>query len=115
MLQRFRQESRLAQIVILLFVVTQVLVPAYLLLGPRPAHFGWQMYSGVRTLSEFTTIDASGQAREIEPNDYLGNPRLEIDLTTALPAHICATQPAVVAVQARNPITDEVVATPCSR
>jgi hypothetical protein len=76
----------------LAFLAVQVVVPALALLGERPARFGWQMYSAVPTDADFVVVDGAGEERPVEPKDYLGKVRGEIDLETVLPPAICAAE-----------------------
>ncbi|MEZ4522721.1 MAG: hypothetical protein R3A46_13905 [Thermomicrobiales bacterium] len=101
-------------LLIAIFLVVQIAVPTAALGLPRPARFSWQMYAGVRTTSEFVAVQGDGSEREIDPSDYLGNPRLDIDLADVLPGFVCETEPTVVFIRAEDQLSDEVVEYPCA-
>lgn len=98
-----------------LFLAVQLTVPALALSEPRPARWGWQMYSGVRTQSTFTIVRENGEHDDVALSDYLGYPRSEIELAERLPAHICEVEPDAVAVRTTAAFDDTVTETPCER
>lgn len=70
-------------------LATQLLVPIAQLGQPRPARFGWQMFSGGRPRVEFRVELADGTVEPIDVGDYLARERSEVDLASALPPHLC--------------------------
>jgi len=51
--------------------------------------FGWQMFSGSRGFPQFIVVTATGE-KEIKAGDFLLRSRVEIDVVSALPPHLCA-------------------------
>lgn len=92
----------------LVFLTVQLLVPLIALASPRPARFAWQMYAGIRTQADIVIVYADGRELPADPSAYLGSHRLEIDLSTFLPAHICDVDRDVAAVRI-EPWFDETV------
>lgn len=109
------RRKQLTLTLIAVFLAVQLTVPALAMFGPRPARFAWQMYSGVRTQASFAIVQADGETVDVALRDYLGNPRLDIDLTTILPDHICDVEPEAVAVRITAHGSDDVVDQPCIR
>jgi hypothetical protein len=81
---------RAATIWLLLFVVTQVLVPAWRLFLPRPARFGWQMYSHA---GDFPSVAVVRRATSdtVALDRVLAFPRADIQSVDhrALVRHLC--------------------------
>jgi hypothetical protein len=71
------------------FLLVQLAVPAYMLTQPRPARFGWQMYSGVRIAGVYLVEDATGRLDTVRVADYVARSRIEVDHRGALPAFLC--------------------------
>lgn len=106
MIRRHRRNLSIPTIFIFGFLAIQIAIPAAALSLPRPARFSWQMYAGVRTKAEFTIVRDDGSEHEAELSDYLGNPRLDIDVTDSLPAYICENEPDVAFVRVDEPLSD---------
>ena len=81
------------------FLAVQVAVPLAQLFEPRPARFGWQMFSDLRPRPRVTLMGHQGDRREVNPESYLGNPRAELDYIARLPGHICSISPETAAVE----------------
>lgn len=78
------------------------LLPAGLLsIGPKPALFGFQMYSGYGELSASWT-DAAGSTHHVVLSEHLASPRREIDWTTILPVQLCNDLPTATSVEVRQ-------------
>jgi hypothetical protein len=83
------------------FILVQVAVPLFQLTQPRPARFGWQMYSTIRAdaLGESYHIeDAGGELTPVELSAHVAVARTEIDYRTVLPPYLCEVTPGAVAV-----------------
>ena len=113
MIQRHRHKLSIPTILIVVFLAIQIAIPAAALSLPRPARFSWQMYAGVRTKADFTIVRNDGSEHEIELSDYLGNPRLDIDVTASLPAFICLNEPDVALVRIDELLSDKVTEHRC--
>ncbi len=75
-------------LLVVLVITFQFLVPAIALNDP-PTRFGFQMYSGTGQFT-VTATDAAGNSRIIEPEEYVIDPRTELDWTEDLPEYVCA-------------------------
>jgi len=60
------------------FVVIQVCICVVQLTRPRPARFGWQMYSGMGGAVQYHVVDADGRDHDIELQHYVAFPRYEL-------------------------------------
>jgi hypothetical protein len=85
----------------LLYVVLQIIIPAFQLTQPRPARFGWQMYAGVSQPVAFTIVYPDGATAPVRLADYVGRVRADTDLERYLPPAICARERRAVAVRYR--------------
>jgi hypothetical protein len=88
------------------FLTLQIVVPLVQLASPRPARFGWHMWSARRTPSRFLVILRDGTTRPADLARYVGLGRGEMDLDTALPPHLCRVVPDATAVEIRSPGLD---------
>jgi hypothetical protein len=83
----------------LVFLAIQLAVPlVQLVTAPRPARFGWQMYSVVSAPPRFSLIMRDGAARPLDIGPYVTSMRADVPLTRFLPAHLCALFPDAAAV-----------------
>ena len=82
-----------------LFLVIQTAVPLILLGAPRPARFGWQMFSGRQQRARFSLIMRDGTRQPVNLGLYVAQSRGEVDLEDALPPHLCRVVPELAAVQ----------------
>lgn len=73
------------------FVVIQLAVPMLALGQPRPARFGWQMYTAVSSLPEVRLEAADGTTSTVDLADLLARERADVDVSAALARHLCAT------------------------
>jgi hypothetical protein len=86
----------------LTFMTVQVVVCLIQLGQPRPARFGWQMYSGLRNPVQYQVVDGGGQPRTIAIREYVAFPRYELDgLEQKVTPLICQDHPDVSAVRFR--------------
>jgi hypothetical protein len=90
-------------IVVIAFFVTfltiQIVVPVVKLTSPRPARFGWHMWTARKPNPQFVMIMKDGSATPVILSTYLGLSRGELDLLEAMPAHLCRVVPDVASVQ----------------
>lgn len=86
-----------------LFLLVQTLIPLVQLAAPRPARFGWQMYSAKRQRPQFSLILRDGSSRPLDLGRYVAQSRGEVDVETALPPHLCRVIPDLAAVRITAP------------
>jgi hypothetical protein len=87
----------------LLFLAVQTAVPLAQLWKPRPARFGWQMYSGTQKRARFAVILRDGTTQRADLVRYVAVYRGEIDMEEAFPPHLCRVVPDAAAVQITPP------------
>jgi hypothetical protein len=85
------------------FLSVQIAVPAFQLNAPRPARFGWHMWAARTEFPVFLVVMTDGTRQPADLATYVGLSRGEMDLTEALPPHLCRVVPAVAAVEVRVP------------
>lgn len=107
--------ARIPTILAVAFLTVQIAIPTMALFGDRPARWGWQMFSGSRTLTEFVMVRKDGTTAEINPTDYLGKGRSELDLSETLPAFICEQEPGATSVRVTDLPSDTTSEIPCER
>ena len=93
----------LARIFFVVFLLIQVTVPAVQLFRPRPARFGWQMFSAIQRPPEFRVRLRSGASLTVDGYRYVGNARGDLDYERFLPPHLCRVVWGAVAVEYRTP------------
>jgi len=77
------------------FLALQIAVPlAQLAWSPRPARFGWQMYSVVSATPRFELIMRDGSAKPLDITPYVTSLRGDVPLARFLPPHLCTLFPA---------------------
>lgn len=78
------------------------LVPAgIMLLGPTPARYGFQMYSGHGLMSA-SWEDRDGTVHRVRLGEHIANARTEVDWTPFLPERLCSRIPEAVRVEVRR-------------
>lgn len=82
-----------------LFVLSQVLVPALLLLGPRPVRFGWQMYSAAYGPPTITLLLRTGDERQLPLGAFIVRARSDIRIDDAAVVALCPVYPEAVAIR----------------
>jgi hypothetical protein len=87
----------------LLFLLIQTAVPLVQLWAPRPARFGWQMFSAAPPRPRFSLVMRDGTIRPADLRLYVAQSRGEVDLEKALPPHLCRVVPEVASVQITTP------------
>jgi hypothetical protein len=85
------------------FLGVQIVVPIVKLTEPRPARFGWQMWSARAKPHRFFLVMKDGTTRPADLSRYIGWSRGELDLRDRLPPHLCHVVPDVTAVQIQSP------------
>jgi hypothetical protein len=96
----------------IVFLVVQVLVPAWQLTQPPPARFGWQMYAAAARARAFAAVHSDGSVTPIVLDEYIIRRRDDLDLRRFLPPAICARTGAV-AVRYRDSAGGRPVEIPC--
>jgi len=86
-----------------LFLLIQTGVPLIRLWSPRPARFGWQMFSAIPERPRFTLVLRDGTTRPVNLGLYVGQSRGEVNLANALPGHLCRVVPDIVSVRITAP------------
>ena len=83
----------------IVFLAAQILIPlAQLVWSPRPARFGWQMYSVVSAAPRFELIMRDGAAKPLDITPYVTSLRGDVPLARFLPMHLCMLFPDAAAV-----------------
>ncbi|HEY1012253.1 MAG TPA: hypothetical protein VGE07_06060 [Herpetosiphonaceae bacterium] len=83
------------------FLAVQALVPLAKLIGPRPARWGWQMYSMATMAPDFFAVSADGAEQPLDVRPYVASLRADMDWAKALPPHLCRQLPQLAAVRFR--------------
>jgi hypothetical protein len=89
---RWRPRKLLTAALFVAFVSVQVLVPALQLAEPRPARFGWQMYTAVVPLPSVWVERPDGQLDQVDVGPLLVRERGEMDLAEPIAEALCASQ-----------------------
>ena len=106
---------RAAAVFFVLFLAVQIIVPIVQLTKPRPTHFGWQMFSALRSLPRYWVVLDDGSQRDINMYEHIGMQRLDADYHRALPEYLCRAYPTAVAVRWQWPDADDIEEFRCSR
>ena len=96
-------ESVAATAFFVLFLLIQTAVPLVQLWAPRPARFGWQMFSAKQQRARFSLVLHDGTVQPAKLDLYVAQSRGEVDLEEALPPHLCRVVPDLAAVQITAP------------
>jgi len=96
-------ESVSAAAFFVLFLLIQTAVPLVRLWAPRPARFGWQMFSARQQRARFSLVLRDGTVQPVKLDRYVAQSRGEVDLEAALPRHLCRVVPDLAAVQINAP------------
>lgn len=106
-------KSVAAAMFFLLFVLIQTGVPLAKLFAPRPARFGWQMFTAKPQRVRFTLVMRDGTQKPVDLARYVGLSRGEVSLENALPRHLCRVVPDVASVQITAPNSKQPRVHPC--
>ena len=98
------RRARIAEIMIacffVVFLTVQVAVPiGQMLWAPRPARFGWQMYSVVSAAPQFDLMLRDGSTQPVAIEAYVTSLRSDVPLARYLPPHLCRLFPQAAAVR----------------
>ncbi len=84
------------------FLIIQLITPiVQLFWAPRPARFGWQMFSLSSPPPNFAVVLDDGTSKPIAIESFVTSLRAEVPLTQFLPPHLCRVVPHVVAVRSK--------------
>lgn len=106
-------KSLLAGVFFITFLALQIAVPLVQLASPRPARFGWHMWTARKESPQFLVVLHDGTTRPADLSAHVGLSRGEMDLSDALPPHLCRVVLEIVAVEIRTPGSDAVKIYPC--
>ena len=82
------------------FLIVQLIIPiVQLVWAPRPARFGWQMFSVSAPPPSFAVMLSDGTTRPIAIEPFVTSLRGDVPLSQFLPPHLCRVVPHVVAVR----------------
>jgi len=97
--RRITASAIVAACFFVVFLMAQILIPlAQLAWSPRPARFGWQMYSVVSAAPRFELIMRDGAAKSLDITPYVTSLRGDVPLARFLPPHLCRLFPDAAAV-----------------
>jgi hypothetical protein len=88
-----------AALFLVAFLTWQIAAPAARLAAPRPAQFGWQMFSGLYRPAQVSVLLPDGEARAVQPSWYVETSRSDLRFERALARHLCRTDPRIAAVR----------------
>lgn len=86
---------QVASLLIAAFLAVQLVVPAVALFAPRPARFGWHMYSALPPVPQAWIVHADGSSEAVDVTSLFVVPRAEIDYAAALRDRLCGISRAV--------------------
>lgn len=95
------------------FVAIQTIVPTIRLSAPRPAWFGWQMYSGAAEVPTFWLVTDDGTTIEVDLDTVIGKTRYPIDYRANVPPYLCETEPHAVLVRFERADSSSLEEYPC--
>lgn len=84
------------------FLAIQIIVPVVKLASPRPARFGWHMWTARKGNPQFILVMKNGTTHPVSLSTYLGLSRGELDIREAMSAHLCRVVPEVASVQIKT-------------
>lgn len=97
---RWSAQNMLVALFVIAFIVIQLAVPVLALAQPRPARYGWQMYTAVPSLPRVTVEDADGRTQSVDVTDLVARGRAAADFSAALVDHLCETTDIVAPIMA---------------
>jgi hypothetical protein len=81
------------------FLAAQAVIPlAQMVWSPRPARFGWQMYSVISSAPHFELITRDGATKPLDITPYVTSLRADVPLARFLPPHLCTLFPDAAAI-----------------
>ena len=75
-----------------LFLAVQILLPLTQVLGPKPARFAWQMFSGTIAPLQIKLKTDSG-VKDVDVSNMVGNWRGDLNFEKHLPPFVCRRFP----------------------
>ncbi|MGH2428489.1 MAG: hypothetical protein ACRDGV_06320 [Candidatus Limnocylindria bacterium] len=106
----WRPRSIIAAAFVVSFLVVQLTVPILALTGPRPARFGWHMYTTLTPVPDAWIEDATGELDRVAVDQLLLRRRSEADLSDVLVRELCRRPGAAAVITER---ADERIRTVC--
>ena len=98
--RRAAQSTIIAACFFIVFLAMQIVIPLFQLAwSPRPARFGWQMYSVVSAAPHFELIMRDQATKPLDITPYVTSLRGDVPLVRFLPPHLCTLFPEAVAVR----------------
>jgi hypothetical protein len=94
-------------------LVIQVGIPLIQLWAPRPARFGWQMFTARPAPTRYTLVFHDGTRKPVDLEPYVAKSRGEMDVETALPPHLCRVVPDLASVLVLPPGARQPRVHPC--
>jgi hypothetical protein len=88
-----------AAVFFIAFLGWQIGLPIYQLFAPRPAQFGWQMFSGRHRPAKLSLLLRNGETRALDPSVYLEVSRGDLRFEWELARHLCRTHSQLAAVR----------------
>ena len=95
--------KRAAACFFVVYLIVQVGLPVYRLWAPRPARFGWQMFSASAFPVRVWLLRRDGSEEPLAPDAYVGNARGDLDYERFVLPHICKMRPDAVSVRFQLP------------
>ena len=96
---RLRRRMLAAAVFFAAFLAIQIAVPlVQLVWAPRPARFGWQMYSVGSATPRFELIMRDGSAKRLDITPYVTSLRGDVPIARFLPPHLCTLFPDAAAI-----------------
>ena len=97
------------------FLAAQLAIPLIQLAwSPRPARFGWQMYSVISAAPRFELIMHDGTAKPLDIRPYVTSMRGDVPLARFLPPHLCTLFPDAAAIHYQMDDRSQAGIYPCS-
>ena len=97
--RRITASSIVAACFFVAFLAAQLAIPlVQLAWAPRPARFGWQMYSVISAAPRFELIMRDGATKPLDITPYVSSMRGDVPLARFLPPHLCALFPDAAAI-----------------
>jgi hypothetical protein len=113
--RRITASAIVAACFFVVFLAAQILIPlSQLVWSPRPARFGWQMYSVVSAAPRFELIMRDGATKPLDITPYVTSLRGDVPLVRFLPPHLCKLFPDAVAVHYQMDGGSQAGTYPCS-
>lgn len=83
----------LTSVAVVIFAVSQFLIPLAMLRSPQMTRFSWQMFSRKNGVLDFRVVDQNGGVHNISAKAYLGVIRGDMETERFFPAYVCRRFP----------------------